>query len=89
MILLFCFFLGIANFAMHRAVLESRHPFVEDTKLYFGRHLGRHASYILEFAILAGAMVFAGSGSVIVAGFYSAYSACNGLATWLLLSRKI
>jgi hypothetical protein len=89
MILLFCFFLGIANFAMHRAVLESRHPFVEDTKLYFGRHLGRNASYFLEFAILAGAMVFAGSGSALIGGLYSAYSACNGLATWLLLSRKI
>jgi hypothetical protein len=53
MILLLCFFLGIANFAMHRAVLESRHPFVEDSKLYFGRHIGRHGSYVLEFLILA------------------------------------
>jgi hypothetical protein len=89
MTLLFCFFLGIANFAMHRAVVESGHPFVEDSKLYFGRHLGRHGSYALEFAILAGAMVFAGSGSFLVAGFYAAYSAFNGLATWMLLSGRI
>jgi hypothetical protein len=89
MILLICFFLGIANFAMHRAVLESRHPFVEDSKLYFGRHIGRHGSYILEFLILAGAMIFAGSGSNLIAAFYGIYSAFNAVAAWMLLSRKI
>jgi hypothetical protein len=89
MILLLCFFLGIANFAMHRAVLESRHPFVEDSKLYFGRHIGRHGSYVLEFLILAGAMVFAGSGSILIAAFYGVYTAFNAVAAWLLLSRRI
>ena len=38
MFLIACFVLGVANFAMHKAVMESGHPFVEDTKLYFGRH---------------------------------------------------
>jgi hypothetical protein len=88
-ILLFCFFLGIANFALHRAVLESRHPFVEDSKLYFGRHIGRHGSYVLEFLILAGAMIFAASGSILIAAFYGIYSAFNAVAAWMLLSRKI
>lgn len=89
MILLLCFFLGIANFAMHRAVLESRHPFVEDSKLYFGRHIGRHGSYVLELFILAGAMIVAGSGSVLIAVFYGIYSVFNAVAAWMLLSRKI
>jgi hypothetical protein len=87
--LLLCFALGIANFAMHRAVVESRHPFIEDTKLYFGKHLGKYGSYVLEFAILAGAMLFADAGSVLVAVIYSLYAAMNGLATWLLLSGRI
>lgn len=89
MTLLVCFLLGIANFAMHRAVMESRHPFVEDTKYYFGRHIGKHGSYILEFLILAAAMIFAGSGSTAIAIFYAIYTAFNGIALWLLLSRKI
>ena len=38
MLLVFCFLMGIANFAMHKAVAESGHPFVEDTKRYFGSH---------------------------------------------------
>ena len=52
------FLLGIANFAMHKAVIESGHPFVKDSKLYFGRHFGKHGSYVLEFVILVGALVF-------------------------------
>jgi hypothetical protein len=59
MYLIAAFLLGIANFAMHKAVVESGHPFVEDTKLYFGRHFGRNGSYFLEFGILLGAMLFA------------------------------
>ena len=89
MALVLCFFLGIGNFAMHKAVLESRHPFVEDTKLYFGRHFGKFGSYALEFAILSGAMFFAGNGSALVVVFYTLYAAMNGLATWLLLSGRI
>jgi hypothetical protein len=89
MSLIFCFLLGIINFAMHKAVVESRHPFVEDTKLYFGRYIGKYGSYILEFAILAGAMLFADSGSNLIAIFYALYAAINGVAAWLLLSGRI
>ncbi len=89
MALLLCFLLGIANFAMHKAVVESRHPFVEDSKLYFGRHFGKYGSYALEFAILAGAMIFAEAGSTLVAIFYAIYAGMNALSTWLLLSGRI
>jgi hypothetical protein len=89
MSLIICFFLGIANFAMHRAVMESRHPFVEDSKLYFGKYIGRNGSYFLEFGILACAMIFAGMGSILTAGVYTVYSLLNGVAVWLLLSGKV
>jgi hypothetical protein len=89
MSLILCFFLGIINFAMHKAVVESRHPFVEDAKLYFGRHIGKYGSYLLEFGILAGAMLFADSGSNLIAIFYALYATINGVAAWLLLSGRI
>ncbi len=89
MFLIACFFLGIGNFAMHKAVVESGHPFVEDTKLYFGRHFGRHGSYALEFVILLGAMLLAYEGTVWIALAYIGYTFMNGLAAWLLLSGRI
>ena len=88
MILIFCFLMGIANFAMHKAVAESGHPFVEDTKRYFGKHFGRYSSYGIELLMLIGAMLFAQEGSLIIAFIYWAYTGMNALATWLLLSGR-
>ena len=88
MILIFCFLMGIANFAMHKAVAESGHPFVEDTKRYFGKHFGRYSSYGMELLMLIGAMLFAQDGSLIIAFIYWAYTGMNALATWLLLSGR-
>ena len=83
------FLLGITNFALHKAVIESRHPFVEDSKLYFGRHFGKHGSYILEFVILVGALVFAAGGSWLALIVYIFYTSLNVLAAWMLLSGKV
>ena len=83
------FLLGIANFAMHKAVIESGHPFVQDSKLYFGRHFGKHGSYVLEFVILVGALVFATGGSWIALIVYGFYTALNMMAAWLLLSGRV
>jgi hypothetical protein len=88
-LLLLCFFLGIVNFATHRAVIESGHPFVEDTKLYFGRHFGRYGSYMLEFVILNAALYFANAESLISVFFYFGYTALNILAAWLLLGGRV
>ena len=88
MILIFCFLMGVANFAMHKAVAESGHPFVEDTKRYFGQYFGRYSSYGIEFVMLTGAMLFAYEGSLIIAFIYWAYTGMNALATWLLLSGR-
>jgi hypothetical protein len=89
MYLVICFLLGIGNFAMHKAVIESGHPFVEDTKLYFGRYFGRHGSYLVEFGILVGTMLFAFSGAAWIIAFYAIYTACNAVAVWLLLTHRM
>ena len=84
MLLIFCFFMGIANFAMHKAVSESGHPFVEETKLYFSPY----GSYAIELALLMGALWFAHDGSLAVALTYGVYTGINAAATWLLLSGR-
>ncbi|MBL0924181.1 MAG: hypothetical protein IBJ12_06905 [Sphingomonadaceae bacterium] len=88
MLVVVCFLMGIANFAMHKAVAESGHPFVEDTKRYFGKHFSPYGSYAIELALLIGAMLFAQENAVLVVLIYGAYTGMNGVATWLLLSGK-
>jgi hypothetical protein len=88
MLVILCFLMGVANFAMHKAVAESGHPFVEDTKRYFSRHFSPYGSYALELALLIGAMLFAQEGAVLVVLVYGAYTGMNGIATWLLLSGR-
>jgi hypothetical protein len=87
MYLIACFFLGISNFAMHKAVVESGHPYVEDTKLYFGRYFGR-GGYAVEFVILTGAMLMAHGGSGWMALGYATYTAFNGMAAWFFLTKR-
>jgi hypothetical protein len=88
MYLILCFFFGISNFAMHKAVVESGHPFIEDTTLYFGRYFGR-GGYAVEFVILAGAMLMAYGGSGWIVLVYLAYTMCNAVAAWLFLSGRV
>lgn len=80
--------MGVANFAMHKAVIESRHPYVEDAKRYFSRHIGQNASYGIEFAVLLAAMYFAQGGSAISVAIYCIYTSINAVATWLLLTGR-
>ena len=87
--LIFTFIFGVSNFAMHKAVIESRHPFVEDSKLYFGKYFGKHGSYILEFVVLTGALAFAVKGSWLAIIVYCVYTGLNMIAAWLLLSDKV
>lgn len=89
LLLIICFCLGVGNFAMHRAVVESDHSFVKDTKLYFGKYMGRYGSYMIEFIMLAGAMYMASIGSILILMFYGIYTLFNGVAAYLLLSGKV
>lgn len=89
MLLVLCFLMGVGNFAMHKAVAESDHPFVRDTKRYFGTHFGKTGSYAIELMLLIGAMLFAYDGSSLIAGLYGGYTLFNMLATWMLLTNRI
>jgi hypothetical protein len=87
MAIVIVFILGIANFALHRAVLESDHPLVDSLPAMF-RLLGGRMSLVVEFAMLLGAMWMVSAGSAGWALAYVGYSAMNGLAAWLILSGR-
>jgi hypothetical protein len=87
--LIICAIFGVANFYLHKAAIESGHPFVEDTKYYFGRHFGTAGSYIIEFVILTTALSFVSTSAIIVMLLYGGYTMFNGIAAYLLLTGRI
>lgn len=88
MAIILTFLLGIGNFAMHKAVLESRHPLLGQVPWFF-HMLGGRFSLIVEFAMLLGAMLFIEAGASGWAWGYAAYSLLNGLSAWLILSGRV
>jgi len=82
------FLLGIGNFAMHKAVLESGHPMLGQVPWFF-HILGGRFSLFVEFFMLLGAMLMVAAGSIGWAWAYLGYSALNGLAAWLILSGRV
>ena len=59
--LFFIAIMGTVNYFLHRAMLESDNPLVEDALGPMRRTFGRHATYALEFLILLFALMLAGS----------------------------
>jgi len=88
MTLFIIFLLGIANFALHRAVLESRHPKLDEIG-WFTRRFGKGTMLGVEFIVLLAALLMAANGWTKVAWAYLAYSLLNGAAAWLILSRRL
>ncbi|MCZ8170109.1 MAG: hypothetical protein ACK442_04685 [Novosphingobium sp.] len=86
-VLIAIFLLGIANFALHRAVLESGHPLLHQAAWFFGTR-GLRVSLWVEFAILLGTMLMV-EGASGWAWFYAAYSALNAASAWLILSGRV
>jgi hypothetical protein len=82
------FLLGIANFAMHKAVLESGHPMLGHSP-WFVHLLGGRFSLGVEFFMLLGAMLMVDGGSPGWAWGYAFYSLVNGLAAWIILSGRV
>lgn len=82
------FLLGIANFAMQKAVLQSGHPLLGQAS-WFVHKLGGRFSLGVEFVMLLGAMLMVDAGSLGWAWGYGVYSVINGLSAWLILSRRI
>lgn len=86
--LLMLFALGVANFAMHKAVMESGHPMVARNSAYFGL-MGGKLGLALEFIALLGAMLMVDAGMIGWAWAYLVYSLFNGLSAWLILTGRI
>ena len=78
------FLLGIANFAIHRAVLSSGHELVARLSGSDGRP-PRKALMSVEFAVLLAAMFMAAANWAGIAWAYGAYTALNAVTCWLLL----
>lgn len=77
------FFLGIGNFALHCAVLDSGHPML-DSMPHFVHMMGGRLTLVAEFLVL----LLAANGWPGLMWGYLAYSALNALAAWLIVSGK-
>ena len=88
MAVILTFLLGIGNFALHKAVLESRHPMLRELPR-FVRPLGGRATLLVEFVLLVVALLLVANGHLAWGWGYLAYSALNGIAGWLILSRRV
>jgi hypothetical protein len=86
--LILTFLLGIGNFAVHQAVLESDHPLLGRVPWFF-HLLGGRFSLAVEFAMLLGALLMIRQGETMWALFYAGYSAVNMVSAWLILTRRV
>jgi fatty acid desaturase len=87
MAIVLTFLLGIGNFALHKAVIESRHPVVAMLPRFLVGAGGR-GSMVAEFAILLAVMLLAAAGHAGWGWAYLLYSASNAFAAWLILSHR-
>lgn len=88
MAILLTFLLGVGNFALHKAVLESRHPVVALLPRFLVGAGGR-GSMIAEFAILLAVMLLIANGHTGWIWAYLVYSGSNAVAAWLILSHRM
>lgn len=88
MALIVTFLLGIGNFALHKAVLESRHPLLGEMP-WFSNRLGRRFSLAIEFVVLLAALFLVANGWPGLAWAYAGYSALNLMAAWLILKGRV
>lgn len=86
--LILVFFLGIGNFVVQQAVLNSNHPLLGRVPFFF-QVLGGRFGLLVEFAMLLGAMLLVAQGSLGWAAFYGFYTLVNAVAAWLILSGRI
>jgi hypothetical protein len=80
--------LGIGNFAVHKAVLESRHPLMDQMPWFF-HLLGGRFSLAVEFVMLLGALLLVNQGATVWVLFYAGYSLVNMGAAWLILTGRV
>jgi hypothetical protein len=82
------FVLGVGNFTMHRAVMESGHPLIRHWSCV-AHPLARRIALGSEFLVLLLALMLARNGWPGFAYAYAIYTACNALASWLMLKGRV
>ncbi len=88
MALVFIFLMGIGNFALHKAVLESGHPLLGQMP-WFVHKLGDRLTLVTEFLVLLAALLLAANGWPGLAWAYLAYTGLNAIAAWLILTDRV
>lgn len=88
MAIIVTFLLGLGNFAWHTAVIQSGHRMISDVQPASLRII-RLISLSLEFMLLCLALYAVKSGHTAWVWAYTSYSAINGGAAWLIVSRRI
>jgi hypothetical protein len=86
--LVIIFLLGIGNFALHRAVLDSGHPLLGHSPWYI-HLLGGRVTLLTEFLLLLAAMLLAAQGWPWLVWVYLGYSLLNALGGWLILTGRV
>jgi hypothetical protein len=82
------FLLGIANFAINRAVFDRGHPLFARLP-QASQTLGQRAALASEFAVLFFALLLSVEGWPGYAWAYAVYTAVNAGAAWLILTRRV
>lgn len=82
------FLLGIGNFTLHKAVMESGHPLLGRLP-WFYHALGGRFSLGVEFLMLLAALLFAAQGLFGAAVAYIVYSMLNSFSAWLILTDRL
>lgn len=80
--------LGSGNFAMHKAVLRSRHPLLGQVP-WLAHPRGRWIGLAVEFGLLLGALLLVAAGHAEWGWVYFSYTVLNGAAAWAILTRRI
>lgn len=88
MAIVIIFFLGIGNFALHKAVLESGHPLLGQMP-WFVHMLGGRITMFTEFLVLLAALLLAANGWPGLVWAYAIYSVLNLVSAWLILSGRL
>ena len=87
-VLALVFALGVANFALHKAVLESGHPMVGRMPL-FVHMLGGRGTLVVEFLVLLAALLLVATGAPAWGWGYLGYSVLNAVAAWIILTGRV
>ena len=88
MAILITFLLGIGNFALHRAVMDSGHPLLGRMP-WFYHALGGRFTMGIEFMLLFAALLFAAQDNVSGPIAYVIYSVLNSFSAYLILTNRV